>query len=213
MKPIFVLTSGPFGQAVGQQVCLRLQADGRAAEALALPLEQPSMAAVAARAAAIAVAVWRPYPQALRWLDDACFGQGVPWTLAELHGTRLTCGPVVVPGQGPCHHCYQRRWASHHPAPDRELVIERAYRHDPTLGPKGFVQPMVAIAASALVEDLHQPALRAGQVRLVDVLTGAVQETAVLGIHACPRCGVRHDGPPGSRFINQLAPAIEELLS
>jgi bacteriocin biosynthesis cyclodehydratase domain-containing protein len=213
MKPILILTRGPFGQAVGEQVCQRLHGLGRAAQAQELPLDGAALAAAVARASAIAVALWRPYPQELRWLDDACFAAGVPWTMAELHGTRLTCGPVVVPGAGPCHHCFQRRWASHHPAPERELVIERAYRQDPALGPKGFVQPLVAIAASALVEDLHEPAARAGQLRLVDVLSGAVQETAVLGIHACPRCGIHHPGPTGSRFVDQLAPAIEELLS
>jgi bacteriocin biosynthesis cyclodehydratase domain-containing protein len=205
-KHLLVLTAGEFGHAVGQRLAA-LQ-PGRPVRTAPLP-------------GSAAVATWRPHVQACRWIDDACHaandGAGLPWTLAELHGTRLTCGPVVVPGHGPCYHCYQRRWASHHPAPEREMVLERAYARDPELGPPGFITPLVAIAAAAIAEDLAEdlaaPERTAGRLRLVDVISGAVQETAVLGIHACPRCGLKHAGPPGSRFINHLAPTVEELLA
>ena len=93
------------------------------------------------------------------------------------------------------------------------MVLERAYARGPSLGLPGFITPLVHIAGASLAEDLSAPERLAGRLRLVDVVTAAVQETAVLGIHACPRCGLRHDGPPGSRFINQLAPVVEELLS
>lgn len=211
MKPLFVLTVGEFGHAVGRRLAALLP--DRDVRTAALPASAAQAAELVRSASALAVATWRPHAEACRWIDDAAHDAVVPWTLTELHGTRLTCGPVVAPGHGPCYHCYQRRWASHHPAPEREMVLERAYARDPALGLPGFITPLVHIAAASLAEDLAAPERLAGRLRLVDVVTAAVQETAVLGIHACPRCGLKHDGPPGSRFITHLAPAVEELLS
>jgi bacteriocin biosynthesis cyclodehydratase domain-containing protein len=214
MKPILVLTAGEFGQAAGERLGALLQADGRAVRREALVGADPArIKTLVAAAAAIAVMAWRPYVERFRQIDDACHEAGTPWTLAEWHGTRLTCGPVVVPGHGPCYHCYQRRWASHHPAPEREMVIERAYARDDALGLPGYIRPLVDVAASAAREYLADPAQHAGRLRLVDVLSGTVQETAVLGIHACPRCGLKHAGPAGTRFVERLQPAVEELLS
>jgi hypothetical protein len=34
----------------------------------------------------------------------------------------------------------------------------------------------------------------------------------VLGLHACPRCGLPNEGPPGTRFIRHLVPALEGNL-
>jgi bacteriocin biosynthesis cyclodehydratase domain-containing protein len=213
MKPILLLTAGDFGLAVGERAATLLRAQGLPVQLASLPTEQHGVPALVSQAKALAVAAWRPYVEVCRWIDDASFEFGVPWTLVELHGTRLTCGPVVATGAGPCYHCYHRRWASHHPAPEREMVLERAYARDPALGLPGFVTPMVEIAAAALLEDLADPERHAGRLRLVDVLSGAVQETAVLGIHACPRCGLRHAGPPGARFTNHLAGVVEALMS
>lgn len=211
-KPILILTAGEFGRAAGARARQRLDSPARPVRLAALPTTEAEARELVARASALAIAAWRPYPDVGRWIDDAAHAARVPWSRVVLHGTRLTCGPVVVPGQGPCFHCYQRRWASHHPAPERELVIEHAYARDPALGVTGFVAPMVEIAASALAEDLRAPEASAGRVRLVDVISGAVQETAVLGIHACPRCGLPHAGPAGTRFVEHLVPVIKELL-
>jgi bacteriocin biosynthesis cyclodehydratase domain-containing protein len=213
MKPVLVLTAGEFGHVAGRRLAALLQADGCEVRREALVASLAALPSLVAQAAAVAVMAWRPYADAFRRIDDACHEAGTPWTLAEWHGTRLTCGPVVVPGQGPCYHCYQRRWASHHPAPERELVIERAYARDPALGLPGYIGPLVEVAAAAAHEALREPVRHAGRLRLLDVLTGAVQETAVLGIHACPRCGLRHAGPPGHRFVERLQPAVEELLA
>lgn len=212
MKPILILTAGEFGRATGARLQQILEPYPCPVRLAALPADEATARTWVDGASALAIAAWRPYPEVGNWIDDASHAARIPWSRAVLHGTRLTCGPLVVPGEGPCFHCYQRRWASHHPAPERELVIEHAYARDSGLGPAGFITPMVEIAAAALAEDLRASARSAGRVRLVDVISGAVQETAVLGIHACPRCGLPHDGPAGARFVEDLAPVIEELL-
>lgn len=213
MKPVLVLTAGEFGHAAGERLATMLRDCGREVRRQELGAALATLKTQVSEASALAVMAWRPYVDAFRRIDDACHEAGTPWTLAEWHSTRLTCGPAVVPGHGPCYHCYQRRWASHHPAPERELVIERAYARDPALGLPGYIGPLVEVAAAAAHEMLQDPPRHAGRLRLLDVLSGAVQETAVLNIHACPRCGLRHAGPPGARFIERLQPAVEELLS
>ncbi len=211
MKPILVFTAGAFGAAVGARMLAAAPAAPTPLRVAPLPHDLDTLRAQTgeANASAIGVAAWRPHVKACELIDDLCFAAGMPWSQVEVHGQRLTCGPVVQPGHGPCFHCYRKRWASHHPAPEREMVIAHAYERDASLGPPGFVGPLVEIAAAALWEDLLAPVTQAGRLRVVDVLTGGVLETAVLGVHACPRCGLPAAGPVGARFVNHLVPAID----
>jgi hypothetical protein len=48
--------------------------------------------------------------------------------------------------------------------------------------------------------------------RLVDLLNGAVLESAVLGVHECRRCRPRGDAPVGERFVRALVPQLEGIL-
>lgn len=212
MKQTILLTAGAFGAAVGARVQALAPASAPVHVA-PLPHDRDTLNAFVRDAASIAVAAWRPYVKTFELIDDLCFAARVPWTLVEIHGQRLSCGPLVRPGTGPCYHCYHKRWASHHPAPEREMVIERAYERDPQMGPPGFIGPLVEIAAAALAEDMLAPAEQGGRLRLVDVLTGAVLETAVLGVHACPRCGLPNEGPTGTRFVRHLVSALEGSLA
>ncbi len=204
---MIVLTAGPFGRAVGERIAAR-----RSAELLPLPDSRHALRSIAERTDFIGVASWRPYVETFRRLDTVCFETGTRWSLVEIHDTRLSCGPLVWPGAGACHHCYRQRWSSHHPAPERELVLAQAYERDPDLGIAGFIAPLVDIAASALLEDADAAANAAGRLRVVDVLTGAVLETEVIGIHRCPRCRPHPPGPSGERFVRDLVPAVEALL-
>jgi bacteriocin biosynthesis cyclodehydratase domain-containing protein len=204
---MIVLTAGTFGQAVAQ----RIQAE-RPIATMALPSDEADLAPIVERHDFIALALWRPYVSTCRTLDDLCFRAGCRWSMAEVSDTRLSCGPLMWPGQGPCYHCYHKRWSSHHPAPDRELALSHAYANDPTLGPAGFIPPMVEIAAAALMQDAEAPPAAAGRLRVVDILTAAVLETEVIGVHRCPRCRPARDDVPGQRFTDRLAPALEALL-
>lgn len=174
--------------------------------------EREVVRAVVRRASFVAVAAWRPYVAAFELIDELCFEVRRPWSLAEIHAQRLTCGPLVRPGDGACYHCYRRRWLSHHKAPERELVLEKAYAHEPTLGPPGFIGPLVEIAAQALAADASAGAAAAGRLRFVDVLSGAVLESGVIGVHACPRCRPTGAAAPGTRFVHELVPRFEALI-
>jgi bacteriocin biosynthesis cyclodehydratase domain-containing protein len=204
---MIVLTVGTFGSSVGER--LRQRCD---AEVVALTHERASLQSAVARASFVAVAAWRPYVATFRLLDELCHDAGVPWSLAELHNDRLTCGPLMYPGAGACYHCYRMRWSSHHPAPQREMVLERAYARNPQLGPPGFIRPLVEAAAAALLEDSRSDSSQAGRLRVLDVLTGAVLESAVIPVHGCPRCYPNRPAG-GERFVHKLVPALREVLS
>jgi bacteriocin biosynthesis cyclodehydratase domain-containing protein len=206
-----MLTAGPFGQAVA--FCAQRQAD-----IIVRPLlpDAEANAAAVKDADFISVAAWRPHARALQCLDDLCHRRGVPASFADMHGQRLTIGPLIIPnaaGNG-CYHCYLKRWNAHHPAPEREMVIEAAYARDWALGPAGYIQPLVSIAAAALLEDSAACAARAASLRVVDVLTGSVLQSRVIGIHRCPRCRPEPAGRrPGERFVEHIGPEMKALLA
>lgn len=205
---MIVLTAGAFGTRVGERIAAL-----RDARVHPLPHERAALEPLVADADFVAVAAWRPYVPTFLLIDELCFAAGVRWSLAEIHAERVGCGPLVWPGKGPCYQCYRRRWLSHHKAPDRELVLQRAYDTRPALGPAGFTAPMVEIAAQALVADSEADVSRAGHFRHVDLLTAAVLESRVIGIHECPRCRPMAEAPPGARFVRELVPEFERSIA
>ncbi|MEP7185013.1 MAG: TOMM precursor leader peptide-binding protein [Rhodanobacter sp.] len=205
---MIIFTAGSFGAQVGERL-----AQLRGAKVLPLRNDRELLREQVREASFVAVAAWRPHVLACELIDDLCFETRVPWSLAEINGQRLSCGPLVRPGEGACYHCYRRRWLSHNKAPEREQVLQQAYDHDDTLGPAGFIGPMVEIAAQSLAGDASASSAEAGRLRLVDVLNGAVLESAVIGVHECPRCRPRASTRPGDRFVRTLVPEFERLVS
>ncbi|MPZ50653.1 MAG: TOMM precursor leader peptide-binding protein [Dehalococcoidia bacterium] len=167
----------------------------------------------------VAVALWRPYTNDCDELDAACFRHMVPWSAAVLSERYLYCGPLIVPGPGPCFHCYRRRFLTHLPAPERELALERAYASDPGLGSEGFAPASAGMAAAALLMDARagDDVAEPGRLRRIDLLSGELVDTRVIRVHGCPRCG-RHPGggssnsqERGDRFVRHLQPTLEAM--
>ncbi|MDP5210779.1 TOMM precursor leader peptide-binding protein [Microbulbifer sp. 2205BS26-8] len=204
---MIVLTAGQFGIRVGQRLAQLCDA-----EAVPLPQEREHLELLIQRADFVAVATWRPYVQSCTLIDDLCFRFGVRWSLAEIHAQRLTCGPLVNPGNGACYQCYRKRWLTHHKSPEREQVLNEAYERDSALGPTGSIGPLVEVAAQALADDAVAADGEAGRLRLVDVLSGAVLKSGVMGIHECPRCRPAKPARTGERFVQHMVPEIERML-
>lgn len=214
MTRILFLTLGEFGHAAATRAA-------RAEDTVApYPLAAPEqLEALVAGADFVAVAAFRPYPEAFHALNTLCHHLETPWSLAELGGTRLTVGPLVVPGGKGCYACYRKRRGTHYPTPDREAALEAYYLHRPETGPRGYSPPAVAFAAAALRHDAEtalgdpRAARRAaGRLRVVDVLSVTVLESAVLAVHACPCCFPDSGkGATGARFVGRLVPALQEV--
>jgi bacteriocin biosynthesis cyclodehydratase domain-containing protein len=215
MSPhIVVLHEGRFGAAVAQAL-------GTLREVRPHPLvaARERLRALIAGADFVAVALWRRYEEECELLDAIAAETGVRWSLAVPIESALSCGPLVVPGHGACWRCYRRRALTHHRAPERELALAEGYRRDPALGPAGFTPPMVWTAAGALLADASAPPSAAGRLRRVNLLTGMVIDTVVIGVHGCDRCRAPSSGAdpgrggqPGERFLEHLVPALEELV-
>ncbi len=208
MKAILVLTEGRFGEAVGQAV-EQMTAVRRIPLRAALPdlrrhLETVEFAAVAS---------WRCCDRELDEIDQACFAAGVAWCGIYPSEDRLVCGPLVIPGSGPCFSCFRRRYLSHHRSPERHLCIQRAYERDPTLGVAGFMAPMAWIAASALIAAASMGPDHAGRLIEFNLFDAGLLDTRVIAVHNCGRCGPRVRRKDGERFVDRLVPAVEGLLS
>lgn len=205
---MLMLTEGRFGAAVADIVAAQVNTTVRRLT----DVVPHRLADVLSGATFVAVAMWRPYDVECNALDEACWRAGVPWSSAHLTEDKLVCGPLTTPGGGPCFGCFRRRYLTHHRAPERELGVGRAYANDRNLGPEGFVPAMAWMAASALLSDAQAPPAAAGRLRRVDLFTGGMIETRVVGVHHCARCGRRAEGRPGDRFVREIVPAVEALL-
>jgi bacteriocin biosynthesis cyclodehydratase domain-containing protein len=208
-QPIIVLHEGKFGAAVAQALGTL-----RAVRPETLTSARGRLRELVSGADFVAVALWRRHDEECDELDALACEQRVRWSLAVPIESALSFGPLVVPGHGACWRCYRRRAMTHHRAPERELALAEAYRKNPALGPHGFTPPMVWMAAGALLSDSGAAPSAAGRLRRVNALTGVVIDTMVVGVHGCDRCRLRASGAarPGDRFVDQMVPALEELL-
>lgn len=205
---MLILTEGRFGVAVAD--ILRSQVDTTVRRLTRVISDR--RAEFLNGAMFVAVALWRPYDEECDALDRACWRVGVPWSSAYLTEDKLLCGPLTIPRHGPCYGCFRKRYLTHCRAPERELAMSRAFANDPDLGSEGFVPAMAAIAASGLLSDARAPRSAAGRLRRVDLFTGAMIETAVVGVHHCSRCGHRLKAKSGERFVRELVPAVQGVL-
>ena len=201
-----VFFEGAFGAEVAALVC-----EQAGFEALSLLDSAPAFGSLVRECSFVAAAAWRNCPAAFDQLDQACFRDGTPWMPVFLSGRQLFAGPVIRPGQGACYGCFRKRFLTHHPSPERELVLSHFYDRDRSLGPHGFIQPMAWLAASFILDMALDPASSAGQVLQVDLLTGTVLNTRVVRVHGCERCGSRTT--PRTRFVSSLIPELERCLN
>ena len=171
----------------------------------------PSMETLVRNSEFVAVPLWRNCAYALDQLDKACFAAGTPWMAVYLSGRYLIAGATIVPAQGPCYACFRKRYLTHHPSPERELVLSHFYDRDHNLGPSGFIQPMVWLAASLILDTAADPKPNAGRVRQLDLLKGTLLDTRVIRVHGCPRCG-RSTASPRTRFVSSLIPELERCF-
>jgi bacteriocin biosynthesis cyclodehydratase domain-containing protein len=210
MHDIYVLTVGPFGREVARRLTALIPSTAvddvpcGARDLPALP-----------DARALALLAWRPVPVLAALLDRAAFERGVPWLPTVQEHPRLRVGPMVVPPDGPCHDCYERRHRQHARAPRVDLALESHYELNPGSGPAGFL-PATALAAAGLVAEslarlARNPSKESGRVVELNVVTQQITVGQVVGVHGCPACGLRRD--ERSRSFARLLPAVREVLA
>ena len=205
---LLALHAGDFGAAVAA----RLIEDDPDARELSLLADAKAIEDAVARSAFVAVATWRPYVDLCQWLDDVCHRHAVRWSVVEIAGTTLSCGPLIAPRLGvACYHCYVARLDAHRREGDRRRVLRQAYAADAGLGAPGHTPAMLAIAEAAL----RDGALGGvpGRFRHVDVLSGSVLESELIPLHDCPRCRPPKPGhDPKRRYVDVMSAELEKLI-
>jgi len=164
---------------------------------------------------ALVLAAWRPEPKTAALLDTVAFQRGVPFIPAIMEHPYLRVGPTVVPGFGSCYHCFLQRLLQHAPAPHLTQALYDHYASHPTEGPAGYPPFAVSVAAMTLAEILHNlathPASQAGVVRQINVQTMKTTRSHVVGVHGCPRCGLRRT--ERTRSYETLAQDVARLIA
>jgi|SRR5439155_15570109 len=161
----------------------------------------------------VAVASFRRNDHEFDALDQVCFAASVRWCAVYPSEDRLVCGPFIAPGSGPCFRCFLRRYLCHHAAPERELCLQRAYKRDPNLGPRGFLASVAWIAGSMLVATAGMSQAEGGRLMEINLFDADFLHTSVVPIHNCSRCRHRVLTRNGDRFVNRLIPSIQSLLA
>lgn len=202
MRNLTVFSEGAFGAAVAERVT-NIE---RQTRVLPLVTSAESFDERIRGSDFVGVILWRRYLQEVDRLDAACAREHIPWTSVVLEGTHIRCGPLVTPGRGPCHACYQKRWLTHVPSPDRELVLDAIYAGDPRIGIRGFAPSSVRIAVAAFLLDLEEFERACGRVRRIDLLHCSLEESRVVRVHGCPRCS--RQTAPGERYVRELVDTL-----
>ncbi len=190
---VHVLSLGPFGQSVAA-VLSELLPDAIETRSDANQRTSPAQWPLAR---VHILAAWRPTQRWSRLFDEVCHFWKAPFIAAVMEPPCLRIGPVVVPGGGACHGCYEKRDLQHAPRPIEKQALYDFYDAHPQCGPQGYLAPMAEIAAVRLAQFIGEldsdPAAVAGKVWQLDAISLQMSSGVVVGVHNCPRCGLRRD--------------------
>jgi bacteriocin biosynthesis cyclodehydratase domain-containing protein len=153
-------------------------------------LETPAEIATAVRGSSLVVdAADRPAHEIERWVNAACFAEGVPYITMSHFPPFARIGPMYVPGETGCFNCQELAYRRSYELYD-QLVEQRRGAPSPaaTLGPVcAFVGGQVALDVVHHLTGLCTPASR-GMVRIFDTRSLSVSEEAVPRDPLCEVC-------------------------
>jgi bacteriocin biosynthesis cyclodehydratase domain-containing protein len=199
---------GAFGDAVVRQLCGMRR--GVAASIASRPAE-----AVGGLCAGdvLVFAAWRQVPEFTEAIDERCFALRLPWVAIVQETPYLYVGPAIVPGCGACYRCFGQRLVQH--VDDGEQVERRAahYCGNAAAGVPGFLPATASFAAAAALDIVDKltvaPNQAAGRVRRLNVLTWAMLQGRVIGLHGCGRCGQGRNEQ--TRSVDRLLKEMTDL--
>ncbi|MFB6521202.1 TOMM precursor leader peptide-binding protein [Streptomyces sp. NPDC056401] len=186
--PLHTLWTGAFGERVATHISALTGSASTAAR------HDGTYSATWPHARLRIVATWRHEPVLTSRLSELHTAFGTPWLPVVLEYPKIRIGPLIVPGEGPCHDCYLARRSQHDRSPVGTAALRASAAADPEAGVSGFTEGQAMVAAGLAV-DLVQArggephAVAPGRVLFYDVLSRALITDTVLGVHGCPRCG------------------------
>jgi bacteriocin biosynthesis cyclodehydratase domain-containing protein len=148
-----------------------------------------AVADVVAGADFVVAAVDWPAARITRWVNDACWAAGVPYTAMSQHPPLVRVGPTYVPGVTGCLACQEAAYRRDFPLFDAMLQALGDDSPAATYAPAcGLVGSLVANEAIAHITGLS-PLTCAGRATVIDLTTLAVEREEVPRDPDCPVCG------------------------
>jgi bacteriocin biosynthesis cyclodehydratase domain-containing protein len=210
INPVHVLSVGPFGQAVVRHLDslgTDLIHTDIACNLLPLPSAWPA-------ARIVALVSWRPVSDLCELLNEFSHDSRIPFVPVVQDLTAIRVGPIIVPGSGPCWHCWTTRCRQHSGWTKERMSLSQHYSSHPQDGPRGYLEGFAAMAANRLTDAisvLDAKAATPGSVWQIDILTGEITTSRVIGVHDCRWCGLGK--PKETRSAIELREALSYLWS
>jgi bacteriocin biosynthesis cyclodehydratase domain-containing protein len=196
MTSVCIMSAGQFGKAVTRH--LQKLRDG----VYERDVGHASNRAAWPSADVLAIASWRPAIRECEYLDDLSHATKRPFVPLTVNSGAMYLGPVVIPGSGACWSCWIKRYLQHNPKPHRVSALWKYYDENPTVGPKGYLEPF-ALAGAALLSQVideldiasgvHDRSAVAGTIWRLDMTNLQMRSARVVGVNNCPRCGLRRE--------------------
>jgi len=134
------------------------------------------IAALAAEADFLVMTADHPPYELARIVNRACISTGTPWISAGQIPPLIRIGPLIIPGQTPCHECQERSFRQEYP--QYEALISHRTENPTdasTLGPaSGAIGSLIAMEAIHHLTGTVDPATL-GQAMLMDLRTFQVE--------------------------------------
>jgi bacteriocin biosynthesis cyclodehydratase domain-containing protein len=208
MLPIHVIALGAFGEAVAKRMAEEVGVHITYAKSDRIaPAEWPL-------ARLHVLTAWRHAPSFADAVDAAAFAWRVPWLPVVAEHPFVYIGPAVLPGVGPCYTCFRRRLVQHSQTSDLAEALHAHYEAEPPAGPKGYLPAAATLAAMKACELIDRidsaPAVEAGNVYQLHLLTCRTLSCGVVGIHGCRRCGTGRN--ERTRSYAELKSDLSRLL-
>jgi bacteriocin biosynthesis cyclodehydratase domain-containing protein len=147
-------------------------------------LEGPSDVTAAVEGSDFVVdAVDSPPHEIERWVNDACFGLGIPYIGMSHYPPWIRVGPTYVPGETGCYRCQELEWRARDP-----LFDVRSAREPAALAPTATaVGGLVAMETVHYLTSLSAPAT-VGVSVMIDIATLSIERRVVTRRRGCTVC-------------------------
>jgi molybdopterin/thiamine biosynthesis adenylyltransferase len=123
-----------------------------------------------------------------RWVDEACFAEGIPYVTMSQHPPKVRIGPTYVPGRTGCFACQERSYRRAYPLYEQLEAAEQVRPPSATYGPAcAVVGALAAGEVVRLLAGLGEPQT-IGNALLFDLHTFELDREPVPRDPGCPVC-------------------------
>ncbi len=205
IKNIHVVSVGPFGRAAARQLktfCPNI-VEMEWSENCRIDQESWPESDVQV------ITSWRMVPSLCRYLDEISHKRTRPLIPLVVEFPTLCLGPIIIPGESGCWHCWEQRVQQHTKfRPERSALVQ-FYEENLDVGPNGYLEPFALIAAAQIANIIRSNKTLqqvAGHSWQLDLFTREVSTGFLVGVDGCPRCGLNR--PLSTRTYAEMSTAL-----